>query len=76
MQDHAQHIRAKLIQATPEPIDPLASKRRQAIAYLGERHIMHPAYKMNNRHSFSVAGWQPHSILRPVQLAAQQAGRI
>lgn len=76
MQDHANHIRQELIQATPEPIDPLASKRRQAVAYLGTRHIMHPAYQPTPRHDFSVAGWQPHSILRPVQLTAKQAGRI
>lgn len=56
--------------------DPLDAKRAAAIAYLGENHVLHPKYQFRPRHSFSVAGWQPHSILRPVQLAAQQAGRI
>lgn len=56
--------------------DPLAAKRAAAIAYLGKNHVMHPEYQFNPRHSFSVAGWQPNSVLRPIQLAAQQAGRI
>ena len=75
MQDHAKPIRAKLIAETPADTQ-LDMKRRQAIAYLGERHIMHPAYQPNPRHAFSVSDWQPHSILRPVRPAAQQAGRI
>lgn len=75
MQDHAKPIRAKLIAETP--IDtPLDVKRRAAIAYLGENWMHHPKYQFRQRHAFSVAGWQPHSALRPVQLAAQQAGRI
>lgn len=74
-QDHAQPIRQRLIAATPADT-PLDIKRRQAIAYLGERHVLHPDYKFTPRHAFSRAAWQPHSVLRPVQLAAQQAGRI
>lgn len=75
MQDHAGPIRAKLIANTPNDT-PLDIRRRQAIAYLGERHVLHPNYSFTPRHAFSAAEWQPHSVLRPVQLAAQQAGRI
>lgn len=75
MQDHAKPIRQRLIAETPEDT-PLDIKRRAAIAYLGENHVLHPNYKFRPRHSFSVAGWAPHSVLRPIQLAAQQAGRI
>ena len=55
---------------------PLDIKRRAALEYLGERHVLHPDYRFNPRHAFSVSAWQPHSVLRPVQLAAQAAGRI
>ncbi len=54
----------------------LEQKRQQAIEYLGGRPIMHPQYKYTPRHSFAVAQWQPHSVLRPVMIAAQQARRI
>lgn len=75
MQDHAHPIRAKLIAETP--IDtPLDLKRRAAIEYLGENYVAHPNYKFRERHAFCPARWAPHSILRPVQIAAQQAGRI
>lgn len=60
----------------PTQSETLDIKRRAAIAYLGENWMMHPNYKMPPRHAFSVSRWQPHSVLRPVQLAAQQAGRI
>ena len=75
MQDHARQIRAKLIADTP-PDTQLDIKRRQAIAYLGENHVLHSNYTINPRHAFSVAGWLPHSTLRPVQISAQLAGRI
>lgn len=75
MQDYAGPIRKRLIQATAEDT-PIDAKRRQALAYLGENHMLHPNYKFRPRHAFSAAAWQPHSVLRPVQLAAQQAGRI
>lgn len=75
MQDHAHPIRQRLIQTIPQDTT-LDAKRRGALAYLGNRHIMHPAYQPTPRHSFSVAKWQPHSVLRPIQQAAQQAGRI
>lgn len=75
MEDHARSIRQRLIADTPIE-SPLDAKRRAALEYLGERHVMHPRYTFNPRHSFSVSDWQPHSVLRPVQLAAQQAGRI
>jgi hypothetical protein len=62
----------------PEDIktDHLAAKRASAIAYLGENWMHHPSYQFRQRHSFSVAAWQPHSVLRPVQMAAQLAGRV
>lgn len=73
MQDHAHDIRQRLIAETPAET-PLDIKRRAALAYLGERHILHTNYQFTPRHSLT--RWQPHSILRPVQLAAQQACRI
>jgi hypothetical protein len=75
MLDHAGPIRAKLIAATPADT-PLDIKRRAAIAYLGENWIHHPDYQFRPRHSFSVAARQPHSVLRPVQMTAQLAGRV
>lgn len=75
MTDHAQPIRQRLIDETPKDT-PLDAKRRAALDYLGDRHVLHPNYKFNPRHVFSLAGWQPHSILRQVVLQAQQAGRI
>ena len=68
MQDH-------LIEDQTEE-SPLDAKRRAAIAYLGENHIAHPNYKFRERHAFSAARWAPHSVLRPIQLAAMQAGRL
>lgn len=75
MQDHAKAIRSKLIAETPEDT-PLEIKRRVAIAKLGENYVLHPEYKYRVRHNFSPAIWQPHAVLRPIQLAAMQAGRI
>lgn len=75
MQDHAKPIRQRLIMSTPEDTQ-LDVRRRAAIAYLGENHVAHPNYRFRERHAFSVDRWAPHSVLRPVLMAAQQAGRI
>ena len=51
-------------------------KLAAAKQYLGENHLLHPAYQFRERHAFDPVRWAPHSVLRPVQMAAQQAGRI
>ena len=66
----------EVLSGTRPERDPAAEKLAAAKQYLGENWMLHPNYKFRDRHTFSVARWAPHSILRPVQLAAQQAGRI
>lgn len=75
MKDFAKPIRQRLISETPADTS-LDAKRRAALAYLGDRHILHPDYRFCERHAFDASRSAPHSLLRPVHLAAQAAGRI
>jgi hypothetical protein len=54
----------------------LQEKLKRAKDYLGEKYVQHPQYKFHERHSFLTVLWYPNRVLRPIETAAREAGRL